>query len=49
MKPRVRYGILDEFGEVIRWQFEKPSSEFRYIRQRVKQPDLAELLGRSPF
>lgn len=49
MKPKVRYGILDEFGEVIRWQFTKPSLEFRYIRQRIKQLDLAELLGQSPF
>lgn len=49
MKPKIRYGILDAFGEVIRWQFTKPSSEFRYIRQRIKQPDLVELPGQSPF
>lgn len=36
MKPRTRYGILDDFGEVIRWQWDKPSSNYKYITQRVK-------------
>ena len=31
MKPRTRYGILDDFGEVIRWVWDKPSSHYKYI------------------
>lgn len=33
-----RYGILDDFGEVIRWQWEKPASHYRYITERIKRP-----------
>lgn len=36
MKPRTRYGILDDFGEVIRWQWDKPSKNYRYVVQRVR-------------
>jgi hypothetical protein len=36
MKPRTRYGILDDFGEVIRWVWDKPSKNYRYITERVK-------------
>lgn len=36
MKPRIRYGILDDFGEVIRWQWDKPSKNYRYVTQRVR-------------
>ena len=32
-----RYGILDDFGEVLRWQWSKPSSNYRYIVQKVKR------------
>lgn len=35
MKPRIRYGILDDFGEVIRWQWDKPSKHYKFITQRV--------------
>lgn len=35
MKPRIRYGVLDDFGEVIRWQWERPASCYQFIRQRV--------------
>lgn len=34
-RPRIRYGILDDFGEVVRWQWDKPSPHYRYITQRV--------------
>lgn len=36
MKPRIRYGILDDFGEVIRWQWDKPSKNYRYVTKRIK-------------
>lgn len=35
MKPRTRYGILDDFGEVIRWQWGN-----KFITQRVKGVEL---------
>jgi len=37
VKPRIRYGILDDFGEVIRWQLDKPAPHYPYIVQRVKR------------
>lgn len=36
MKPRIRYGILDDFGDVIRWQWDKSSNNYRYVTQRVR-------------
>lgn len=36
MKPRIKYGILDDFGEVIRWQCDKPSSNYKYVTKRIK-------------
>jgi len=37
VKPRTRYGILDDFGEVIRWVWDKPSSKhYKFVTQRVK-------------
>lgn len=36
MKPRTRYGILDDFGEVLRWVWDKPSSNYKYVTVQVK-------------
>ena len=36
-KPKVKYGILDCMGEVIRWQFYKPSSNYQFIKQRINR------------
>lgn len=36
MKPRIRYGILDDFGEVVRWQWDKPSVHYKFITERVQ-------------
>ena len=36
-KPRTRYGVLDEFGEVIRWQWDKPPSCYKFITERVNR------------
>lgn len=36
MKPIIRYGVLDDFGAVIRWQWNKPSSNYKYITKRIK-------------
>ena len=33
--PRVRYGILDDFGEVVRWQWSKPTKHYKFITQRA--------------
>lgn len=46
MKPRIRYGILDDFGEVIRWQWDKPSKQYKFITERVK---LAPVVDWSNF
>lgn len=35
MKPHTRYGILDNFGEVLCWQWSKPSKYYKYITVRV--------------
>jgi len=34
MKPRIRYGIIDDFGEVIRWTWDKPTGR-RYVTKRL--------------
>lgn len=36
MKPHTRYGILDNFGEVLRWQWDKPSSNYKYVTVRLR-------------
>ena len=33
---KVLYGVLDEFGEVLRWQWDKPSSAYRFVIKRLK-------------
>lgn len=32
------YGILDDFGSVIRWLTYKPSENYRYVVKIVKKP-----------
>lgn len=44
-KPRVRYGILDDFGEVIRWQWDKPSSCYKFITKRVVVKPVVDWAG----
>ena len=41
-KPRIRYGVLDDFGEVLRWQWNKPSKNYKYITQRVRAIDWSD-------
>ena len=36
-KPKTRYGILDDFGDVIRWVWSKPSSSYQFITEKVKE------------
>lgn len=31
----IRYGILDDFDEVVRWVWLRPGPGYRYITQRV--------------
>lgn len=40
-KPRIRYGILDEFGDVIRWQWSKPTAAYQFVTQRIAPVDLS--------
>jgi len=47
-KPRIRYGILDDEGQVIRWVWNKPSALYRYIIQRVPTVDLSNIED-APF
>ena len=51
MKPRTRYGILDDFGEVIRWSWSKPSKNYRYITERLKVAPVVDWSNfeRAPF
>jgi len=47
-KPRVRYGILDDFGEVIRWSWDKPAKYYRFITERVKQKPVVDWANFEP-
>lgn len=39
MRFRYRYGILDDDNTVVRWVYDKPSADYRYIVQKiVKKP-----------
>lgn len=49
LKPKIQYGILDDFDEVVRWTFERPLNR-RYIRQRLPSDyELSLALGDSPW
>lgn len=52
---RYRYGVLDDFGEVLRWQDHQPLNH-KYIKEKIpRQTDwefakaLAETIGYAPF
>ena len=34
--PKKKYGILDDFGEVVRWVWDKPSKHYQYIVIKIK-------------
>lgn len=38
MNPKYKtvYNILDDFGDIIRVSLEKPSEEYKYVRERIK-------------
>lgn len=45
MKPSVKYGILDDFGEVIRWTWSKPAKQYKFVTQkRINLDNFAECL-----
>lgn len=50
---RIRYGILDDFGEVVRWVWDKPSPKYLYITQRIKRENAYQnavtAVGYAPF
>ena len=49
MKPRIRYGILDDFGKVIRWTWDKPTNR-RYVTKRLPSSyEVACELGEAPW
>lgn len=33
----IKYGILDDEGEVVRWVWERPSAVYRFIIVKVKR------------
>ena len=37
------YKILDDFGDIIKITSEKPSSEYKYIKEKVLLFDISEL------
>ena len=48
-RPRVRYGILDDFDKVARWAFERPLNR-RYVRQYLPSDyEMSLALGDSPW
>lgn len=32
----VRYGILDDAGDVVRWTWDKPSDAYQYVERQVE-------------
>lgn len=49
MKPCIRYGILDDFDEVIRWTWDKPTGR-RYVTKRLPSAyEVACELGEAPW
>lgn len=48
-RPRVRYGILDDFGEVIRWTFTKPVGRQFITQRRPSDYEQACKLGDAPW
>lgn len=52
---RYRYGVLDDFGEVLRWQDYQPPNH-RFIKEKIQRKsnwerakELAEIIGYAPF
>lgn len=45
LRPRIRYGILDDFGEVIRWTFTKPIGRAYITQKRPSDYEIACKLG----
>lgn len=45
-KPKIRYGILDELGVVVRWVWSRPTGQYLYVVQRIVRNDL--LAGAEP-
>ena len=33
---KVLYGVLDEFGEVLRWQWWRPSAAYQFVVKHLK-------------
>ena len=48
-QPRIRYGILDDFGEVIRWTFTKPVGRAYITQRRPSDYEVACKLGDAPW
>lgn len=38
--PKQKYGILDDFGEVVRWVWEKPNKHYQYIVVKLQTEKL---------
>lgn len=33
----IKYGILDDLGHVIRWVFDRPSGDYKFVTVKVKR------------
>lgn len=48
-RPKTRYGLLDDFGEVIRWVWTKPVGR-QFVTQRLPSDyELAQAVGDAPW
>lgn len=48
-RPRIRYGILDDFDEVIRWTWDKPAGRRYVIKRLPSDYEVACELGEAPW
>jgi len=49
-RPKIKYGILDDFGEVVRWVWEKPTNR-KYVIKRLPSDYELAMIGAedAPF
>jgi hypothetical protein len=39
----IKYGILDGFGHVVRWVYEKPSDIYQFVTVKIKKTRKARI------
>ena len=43
-----RYGILDDFGDVVRWVWDKPARHYRYVTRKMKRKPAVDWANFEP-